>query len=80
MSLYYVHFRDGAETLRDAEGSELADLAAVKAYTLLAARDTLSHEIRSGQIDLRPRLEVEDENGAVVYSLSLSDAVDIITS
>jgi len=39
-----------------------------------AARDTLSQGLRSGVLDLRYRIEVEDEKRAIIHTLQLADA------
>jgi hypothetical protein len=57
---------------------ELADSEAAEAEALRAARATLSREIKEGLIDLSYRIDVEDENGAVIYRLPLRDAFRII--
>ncbi|MCC2979531.1 DUF6894 family protein [Sphingomonas sp. IC4-52] len=74
MARYFFHLRDHDSTLLDEEGVELADLAVVRQKALDAARDTLSHDIRAGFIDLRFRIDVATEDGAVVHSLALEDA------
>ncbi len=74
MARYFFHLRDHDSTLLDDEGVELADLAAVQRAALDAARDTLSHDIRAGFIDLRFRIDVEGEDGAVVHTLPFEKA------
>jgi hypothetical protein len=38
VAIYFFHLRDGVDLLLDEEGSEMADMAAVGAHTLVAAR------------------------------------------
>jgi hypothetical protein len=78
MPHYYFHVRDAINELLDPEGLELRHLEAVKRHTLDAARDTLSHEMKTGHLDLRYRIDAEDEAGAIVYSLDFKDAFSII--
>jgi uncharacterized protein YxjI len=78
MARYFFHLRDGTDELLDPEGVELATLDEVKVAALEAARDTLSHEIKCGVLNLKPRLEVEDASGTVVHVLKLTDAFEVI--
>jgi hypothetical protein len=61
MIRYFFHVRDGSDVALDPEGLELADLEAAQNAALEAARDTLSHDIKQGFIDLRLRIDVEDD-------------------
>jgi hypothetical protein len=74
VALYFFHLSDGTDHLLDVEGQELPDLDAAKSFALLCARDTLSHEMRNGLLNLRVRLDVADAAGAVVHSLPLEEA------
>ena len=78
MALYFFHLCDGSDRLLDVEGQELPDLDAAKAYALLCARDTLSHEMRDGLLNLRVRLDVADTAGAIVHILPLEDAFTVM--
>jgi hypothetical protein len=80
MARYFFHLRHHTDTLLDPDGVELADMAAVRALALRSARDTLSHEIRCGRLDLRYRIDVEESNGAVVHTLPLTDAFTVIVN
>ena len=78
MARYYFHLRDGHDQLLDPDGTELPDQQAIEAAALRAARDMLSHELQAGRLDLRYRIDVEDEGGTVVHSLDLADAFETI--
>jgi hypothetical protein len=78
VALYFFHLSDGSDRLLDVEGQELPDLDAAKAFALLCARDTLSHEMRQGVLNLRIRLDVADAAGAVVHTLPLKEAFLIL--
>ena len=78
MARYFFHLRDGTDILLDPEGLELPDQQAIEACALKAARDTLSHDVKAGCLDFRPRLEVEDQDGKVVHRLELQEAVTIL--
>jgi hypothetical protein len=78
MARYFLHLRDGVDELIDADGREYADLESLKEAVLVTTRDLMAGDIRNGIIDLRYRIDAEDENGAVVYSLPFKHALNII--
>ena len=79
MTRYFLHLRDHVDEILDPEGLELVDLDAVKKAVLEGARDSISNEIKSeGVMDLRYRIDAENEAGEVVHSLPFKDAVNII--
>ena len=78
MARYFMHLRDGTEQLLDPEGLEYPSLDAVRKATLITARDLMTGDIRDGVLDFRFRIDVEDEAGEVIYSLSFKHAVNII--
>jgi hypothetical protein len=75
---YYMQLRDGTDHLLDPEGLEYADLDALKKKVLLAVRDLISGDVMNGVIDLRFRIDAEDRDGVIVYTLDFADAVRII--
>jgi uncharacterized protein DUF6894 len=75
---YYLQLRDSGEELLDPEGLEYADLDELKKKVLIAARCMLSEDIKGGVIDFRFRIDAEDRNGAIVYTLGFAEAVNII--
>jgi hypothetical protein len=78
MARYYFHLRDSIAGFEDGEGVELGDLDAARVTALRAARDTLSQGLKSGVLDLRYRIEVEEDGGAIVHTLQLADAFKTI--
>jgi hypothetical protein len=78
MARYYFHLRDSSDELLDPEGTEHADLDAVRKAVLLTARDMIAGDVRDGIIDFRYRIDAEDEAGALVYSLPFRHAFTII--
>src|SRR5688500_2968315 len=75
---YFLHLRDGTEQILDPEGLEFGTIEAVRKAVLVSARDLMPGDIREGVIDLRFRIDVEDEGGEIVYSLPFKHAVNII--
>ena len=74
MARYCMHLRDGTEKLLDPDPLEFANLAALRAAVLIAARDLMRRDAVDGMLDMRFRIDAEDESGAIVYSLQLRDA------
>lgn len=60
------------------EGLEFPSVEALRKAVLVAARDLMTGDIREGVIDLRFRIDVETENGEMIYSLPFKHAVNII--
>jgi hypothetical protein len=73
-----MQLRDGTEQMLDPEGIEYADLDDLRKKVLLAARDLISGDAISGEIDMRFRIDAEDRDGVIVYSLGFKEAVRII--
>lgn len=78
MARYFMHLRDGTEQILDPEGLEFLTIEAVRKAVLVSARDLMTGDIREGVIDLRFRIDVEDEGGDIVYTLPFKHAVNII--
>ncbi len=78
MARYFMHLRDGTEQILDPEGLEFTTIEAVRKAVLVSARDLMTGDIREGVIDLRFRIDVEDEGGDIVYTLPFKHAVNII--
>jgi hypothetical protein len=75
---YYLHLRDGTDQLLDPEGLEYADLDELRKQVLIAVRDLISGDVKSGLVDLRFRIDAEDRDGVVVYTLGFDQALKII--
>lgn len=78
MTRYFLHLRDGADDLLDEEGSEFADLSALRRAVLFNAREMMTVGVRDGVLDLQFRIDAETAAGDIVYSLPFSEAVDIL--
>jgi hypothetical protein len=73
-----MNLRDGTSELLDPEGRVFPSLAALRNAVLIAARDLMIGDIRNGLLDLRFRIDAEDDAGTIIYSLSFEDAISII--
>jgi hypothetical protein len=79
MPRFFLHLRDGTDQILDPEGIVYENEEAMRRFVLDNARDTISQEIRSsGTIDLRYRIDAEDDAGNIVYSLPFTEAVSIL--
>ena len=75
--LYYMHISNGAGFVEDEEGRELADEDVARAEAILAARDIMASELRTGELDLSSFIEVEDESRTLLFTLTFAEAVTI---
>jgi hypothetical protein len=75
---YFLHLRDGTEEVLDPDGVEYDTLDALREAVLVSVRDCISGDALRGVIDLRFRVDAEDEAGAVVYTLPFEHAISII--
>lgn len=80
MNRYYFHLRNHTEHLEDSDGEQFPDLQAALAEALAAARDTLSHDMKRGTLDLRYHIDVEDADGRLLHSLPFAEAFKVITA
>ena len=78
MVRYYMQLRDGTDHLLDPDGIEYADIDVLKRKVLVAVRELISEDVKGGVIDLRFRIDAEDRDGMIVYTLDFADAVNII--
>jgi hypothetical protein len=77
MARYYLHLCDSVFETRDTEGIDCTDLDLVRSEVLRNARDLLAGDAQRGAVDLGCRINAENEEGEVVYSLPLRQAVAI---
>jgi hypothetical protein len=75
---YYMQLRDGTDHLLDPDGIEYADIDVLKKKVLRAVRELISEDVKGGVIDLRFRIDAEDRDGLIVYTLDFADALNII--
>jgi hypothetical protein len=78
MARYFLHLRDGSDEVLDPDGSEFDDIEAVRLGVMQNARDTIAGDVRNGVVDLRYRIDAENEAGQIVYSLPFKHALSII--
>jgi hypothetical protein len=77
MPHFYFHLHNDTN-VPDESGKKLRDLEAARAYALTMARFEISEGAkRDGRINLSHRIDVEDEDGAVLATVHFRDAVQI---
>jgi hypothetical protein len=75
MARFYFHLKDGFGILHDAEGHDLADARAARAFAIDAARDLISRDVREGTVNLFQEILVDDDRGETVARVALIDVV-----
>lgn len=78
MPRYFLQLRDGTGQLLDPDGLEYADMDALRKAVLIGARDLIAADAIRGEIDMRFRIDAEDREGIVVYTLSFKEAERVI--
>lgn len=78
MTRYFLHLRDGSDEVLDPDGIEFKDMDTLRLAVMKNARDTIAGDVQNGLVDLRYRIDAENEAGQVVYSLPFKHAVNII--
>jgi hypothetical protein len=73
---YFFHVYDDV-IAEDEEGAELPNLAAARLNALHGARDLIAEQVRRGYIVLSHWIDVMDEQGEKVLTITFRDAVDI---
>ena len=76
MPRFFFHIIDDL-VINDDEGIELPDVEAARGTALTGARAMICEQVAKGRITLHHRVEVEDEDGGPVLTLTFGDAVTI---
>ena len=61
----------------DEEGADLDSLAMAHLKAIDSARDLASHSVRQGRLDLSHRIDVENDKGDVLVSVTFGEAVKV---
>lgn len=77
MPMFFLHIRNGSGLIEDEEGSELPDPEAARLKAVRGARSIISAEALDGEIDLSGSIEVADQAGRVVLTVSYAEAVRV---
>jgi hypothetical protein len=74
--MFYFHLYDDVVAIDD-EGRELADVGAARAEAVKAARELICEQVQKGRLDLRHRIEVEDEDRRPVLTVPFRAVLNI---
>jgi hypothetical protein len=78
VSRYFFHVYSDSVVL-DEDGEELASPTLAREAAVRAAREFAAEEIsKRGELHLRHRIEVEDEQGRPIFTLPFSTAFKIV--
>lgn len=75
MPRFYFHVRQGGLLVPDLEGTELPDRGCARDEAVNCARDLAAERIRAGRGLAGRSIEIEDEQGVLVDSVSLLDVI-----
>ena len=78
MPRYHFNLHNGLGPLADEEGRELSDLGAARAEGLKCARAMIAEDILGGRLDLTGRIEVTDDAGSLLLTITFAEAVETI--
>lgn len=76
MARFFFHIV-GDLDVEDPEGQELADVAAARKAALFYARDMAADAVRRGELNLKHRIVVEDEDHDPLLAVTFREAFAI---
>ncbi|HET9639725.1 MAG TPA: hypothetical protein VFP12_11000 [Allosphingosinicella sp.] len=76
MPRYFFHLYNDIVTM-DEEGLDLPDLEAARANGIKEAREMMLETVAEGRINFSHRIDIADESGAVVDSITFAEAVRV---
>ncbi|WP_313618008.1 DUF6894 family protein [Agrobacterium sp.] len=75
MSRYFFHLRRGRETVSDNEGDEFPSDEAARMSAVSSVREMVAALIKSGRIVADEYMDVSDDAGTLLFSVSFHDVV-----
>ncbi|RSV35787.1 hypothetical protein CA234_19325 [Sphingomonas sp. ABOLE] len=76
MARFYFRIINDIE-VPDEQGQELQNLAEAHLKAIQAARDLASHSVRLGRLDLKHQIQVQDDAGTVLLTVTFADAIEL---
>lgn len=76
MPHYYFHLYNDTVSM-DEEGVDLPDLEAARANGIKEAREMMMETMAAGRINFSHRIDIADESGAIVDSVTFAEAVRV---
>lgn len=77
MPRFHLHLSNRIGDTPDEDGVDCIDLAEARLLALDGIRSLLSHEVRSGRLDLHGRIDIRDPAGRLYTSIPFRDAIEI---
>jgi hypothetical protein len=78
MPRYFFHVLNDIDA-RDEEGQELDNLAMAHLKAVDFARDLAAASVQQGRLNLTHRIDVENEAGEVLVTVTFAEAVEIVS-
>ena len=75
MARYYFHIKDGADLIRDPEGTELSTADEARSQALKSARELWSDAIKSGRNLGADAVVIADEGGQTLTFVPMAEAL-----
>jgi hypothetical protein len=75
MARYYFHIKDGADLIKDQEGTELATADAARVQALRSARELWADAIKSGKPLGADAVIIADELGETLTFVPMNEAL-----
>jgi hypothetical protein len=76
MPQFHFHILNDID-VPDEEGLEFPNLAAAHLKAIEFVRDLASASVRQGRLDLKHRIDIEDDEGAVLLTVTFEDAIEV---
>jgi hypothetical protein len=80
MPVYHLHLINARVDAEDTEGLDLPSLDVARAKAIEGIRGFLGHEVMMGKLDLRGRIDIENDSGGVLATIPFGEAVTIRTA
>jgi hypothetical protein len=80
MPWYHLHIRCDGELIEDDEGAEFRNVASAKVEAVRSVRSLVCGDVRDGNLHLDLSIEIRDEGGAELETVSFDDAITTIPS
>ena len=77
MQRYFFNLHNSIGPVLDEEGQVLSGPDEARSVALASIRSVLGNEMASGELDLNGRIDVTDEHGKVVMSVSFEQAIKV---
>ncbi|TPG56358.1 DUF6894 family protein [Sphingomonas glacialis] len=79
MPIFHIHIINQHSDCPDPEGHDLIDLEVARRVAIAGVREFLAHEIvKKGMLDLRGRVNIEDDEGVILASFPFDDAINVV--